>query len=271
MSNPHADSAPWWGDFEFEPEQALQWRIGPSILTVCRRETEWLVRHGQDPEADEDSPELAVAVPAALEEAAEDLQRFVLRRTAPRLSLAPRLADRPVVVQPRTDFTIPPREQATVFVSTPLWIQLSLEGVTGPVLDAPLWRPSDTWFGASTREGELCYSSRTRARARVEELPMRPHRAVTPVLIHNETAEPLAIERLSLPVPYLALYAGRDGHLWTQAVTLRRRPGEATANLELDPQAPAQAAEPGPVSGPRRSNGQTLVVRAWSSLFKREA
>lgn len=268
MLKPH--TVPWWGDFHLKPHQALQWRIGPSILTACRTETEWRFHHAQNGHGEEDGAELAIAVPAVLD-AARTRRRILLHRTAPRLTLTPRPADRPVVAQPHSGFTIPPRLQVSVFITTPLWVQLSVEGVAGPVLDLPLWRPSDTWFGASTREGELCYSISTRARSRIEERSTRPHQAVTPVLIHNDTSEPLIIDRLSLPTPHLALYADRGAELWTQAVRLRSRPGQPTADLELGSGAPEQAVDPEPVSGPRCGDGQALVVRAWSSLFKREA
>ena len=51
---------------------------------------------------------------------------------------------------------------------------------------------------------------------------VRPHRAVTPVEIHNRGTDMLRIERLKLPMQHLALFVAPDGRLLSEAVQLTR-------------------------------------------------
>ena len=72
----------------------------------------------------------------------------------------------------------------TIYVSSPVWIRL--ETATGTLLDElPTIRQSDTWHGPNTREGELCYASRTFCRTNIDALPIRQNRALSPVIIYN--------------------------------------------------------------------------------------
>lgn len=66
-------------------------------------------------------------------------------------------------------------------------------------------RPSDTWFGPTTSEGEPCYASKTVCRLRVEDVPLRPHRCLTKVTLRNRADDSLSLDRLKLPVNALAL------------------------------------------------------------------
>lgn len=259
----------WWGRFNLSVNSALGWRVGPFELRAKRLHQEWLFLHSEQTEGAKAQPDVVAAEPVELSGDGDALRRFVTGDTDAALTLTPRLADRPVVVRPQVPFSIAPGAQAQVFISSPLWLEVGLENVLPPLMDIPLVRPSDTWFGANTLVGELCYASRTFARADAADLPVQPHHAITPIRLHNQAADPLRIETLSLPAPYLSLYADAAGGLWTQNVTLRRRPGESTAELELGKGAPAEAQSGSQVSGPRMAGGQNLVVRAWSSLFSR--
>ena len=263
-------SNPWWGHFTLALSEVLRWQIGPLTLQIRRTATEWQILEQR--EADENAGDIAVHVAEAgnFDEEAADLKRYALRQTESALSLMPRLADRPVVVRPRSTFTLLPQEEVTAFISTPLWFEVTTGANPRLLLDAPIFRPSDTWFGPDTRTGQLCYASRTHARSRLEEVPQRPHRALTPVVIRNAHETPLSFDRLSLPVPFLSLYADAQGYLWTQAVTLLRRSDEETAELQIGERAPPQAVGATPLGGPRERSERSVVVRAWSRLFSRE-
>lgn len=261
---------PWWGRFSLELSQALRWQIGPLTLQLRRTPSEWQILEQREPDENAGGMTVRVAQAGDIDEESADLKRYASRQTDAQLALTPRLADRPVVVRPRSTFTLLPEEEVTVFISTPVWFEVAVGEGRRVLLDAPIFRPSDTWFGPDTRNGELCYASRTHARSRLEDVPLRPHRALTPVLIRNTQDTPLSFDRLSLPVPYLSLYADAQSGLWTQAVTLLRRPEEETADLQIATTAPPQATDAQTLSGPRERRERSVVVRAWSRLFSRE-
>jgi hypothetical protein len=128
----------------------------------------------------------------------------------------------------------------TLYASSPVWMALKLEvrrsraggaPTTDPssLAELPTSRPSDTWFGPSTPARA---SSATRCAPppalEVADLPLRPHRAVTPVTVENQAATPLDVARISVPMPFLALHVDRAGRLWTDGVRFTREPDEDT-------------------------------------------
>ena len=255
----------WWGDFELAEGVTGYWRVGPLELWASHLEHEWRIYHRQEDDAGDST--LSVAIPAerAPDERAERL-RFGFGKTGTKLALLPILADRSVVVKPDVPLYIPSGEEATLYVSTPVWLRLSL--ASRKLLELPSYRPSDTWFGPSTLSGEFCYASRTAGRLSLSELAFRPHRAVTPLCVRNRAHDPLLLERVKLPVQYLAVYRGRDDFLWTQKVTLEREEDGDLAGLDISKTVPKSVGPTLRLSEPRQHPDKNLVVRAFSKLFK---
>ena len=177
------------------------------------------------------------------------------------------LANRPVISRPVTPFHLPAGEEATLFVSTPVWLHLAAAKPLRDLTDVPIQRPSDTWFGPSTREGQLCYDSRTSGRLHLEEVPQRPHRAVTRVVIRNDGSDALRLERLSLPAPFLAVFEADDGLLWTTPVTLVREPSGEMGTVKIHENPPQEARHARRLSPPREKPTHASLVRALSALF----
>lgn len=266
----------WWGVFTLDDGQAGCWRVGPSTLWIYHLPHEWRLVHLQDGDSLSKTAEVIAPLPEdAVNLSLEDLpegavvSRFSFRTTGGQLAVMPVLADRPVVVRPETPLYVPPGEAATLYVSTPLWV--CLEAGDPPLLlqEVPSHRPSDTWYGPNTREGELCYATRTAGRLVLADLPRCPHRAVTPILIRNRARDALLVERIQLPVQYLALFQAAGGYLWTQAVTLDREKDGGFSALNLLEGAPPEADDAHPVSKPRETSRASLIGRTFSTLFHR--
>lgn len=260
-------STAWWDEVDLSIGQTGCWSIGPLTLWARRMEHEWQVGHerGEDPAEDLGGWSFSVSEAPLAEDIA--LQRFVFQRTPGKVQPRPALADRPMVVRPAKPFFVPAGEQANVYVSSPLWLSIHVGAAPVKLQEVAVQRPSDTWFGASTREGALCYASRTSARLRLQDLPVRAYRATTRVLVRNESAEPMLLERLSLPVANLALYSTPDGVLWTQPVTMTREKDGDMAAIELGGAPPSEAKRAKQVAEPRQRPERRVVVRALSALF----
>lgn len=257
----------WWGSYRLDEGAAGYWRLGAFEMWVRRLAREWQVykRHGEDPlVADQ-----VIEVPTSRPEPGDgfELKRFAFERSEDTLRILPALADRGVVVSPEVAFSIPPREESTVYVSTPVWITL-LPGTSEAVMDVPCHRPSDTWFGPNTRVGELAYASRTRATQAFESVTRVPHRAVSVVRIRNRAAGALQVERVMLPVVNLSLFVDTAGHLWTEAVTLEREEDGDFAGMRLGKGPPAEVGQAARVTGPRVEQEKGLSLRAFGSLLK---
>jgi hypothetical protein len=255
----------WWDAHEIEQGHTLRCAVGPLTVWLYRGEDEWRLAWERAEESD-DVLRVEVETRLGLPRTARH-ERYVFQRSSQAARLRPLLADRAVVVGAYQPVFVPSGEETTLYISSPLSLQVEV-GEAGVVLqEIPILRLSDTWFGPNTREGELCYAARTNARHSLREVQLRPHRAVTPVRIRNQGRTQLPIEKLSLPVPLLSLYGRADGSLWTQAIALTRAAESDLANLRVDAGPPPEAAGASLLSSPRRATERGTLVRAFSGLF----
>jgi len=263
---PTTAAAPWWQP-QTPPSGHWQYcQMGLLSLYFQRREQDWYLAwelaQGGESSGEEPAQQWLIQ---SLDDLPEGLvpSRYTFAKAPTELHLKPRLLDRPVVFKTYQPVQVPPGEKVTFYISSPICISLELGKPPMTLLELPSQRLSDTWFGPSTQEGELCYAAKTRARNSLDDLPLRPHRAVTPVTIHNRAEEFLAIDKLSIPVPLLGIYADADGGLWTQSVKLEHTQGESLAALTIGkaPQGLKNLA-------PAREQGQTgKLVRAFTRFF----
>ena len=255
----------WWGTFDLAEGATGYWRTGPLKLWVQNLAHEWRVYQHQEKDPLDHSLEVTVPSDAVPDDKAS-VTRFSFSTAGDSLSITPVLADRAVVVKPEDPFYVPSGGEATLYVSTPVWLRLELSGA-GKLLDIPSWRPTDTWFGPSTLVGELCYGSRTAGRLSLEELEYRPHRAITPVQVRNRASNPLLLDKVKLPVQYLGVYTSQSNFLWTQTVTLVREEDGDLAGLQVAKSVPAHVGKVEQLSPPRQHAERNLVVRAFSKLL----
>jgi hypothetical protein len=255
-----------------------RWHVGPSTIWVYRSSHDWRVisRLSVDPvTADPMAQRSDVTVPldenemTAVLEAEDDdrrTSRYSVRHTDETVALRPALADRPVVARPEHPLSILPGESVTLYLSTPLWVRVGLDDSDRQLQEVPSHRMSDTWFGPSTREGELCYATRTAGRLQLDKLPHRLHRALTPLQIRNRATDALALERVQLPAPHLALYHTPDDVLWTEAVTMTRRDGETGASVRIAEGPPPDIDDATRIQEPRETSKQGLITSTFSTF-----
>ncbi len=279
MDVPPAESVtPWWGTYTLEEDEGGQWEIGPSTVWLYRSARDWRVIHRPSTAATSTDPmehRSRVTVPVPTAEMDEVLHadepdwktdRYSVRRTAAQVTLAPALADRPVVSRPEHPLHVPPGESVTLYLSTALWVRVVLPDRDGWLHEMPSHRMSDTWFGASTREGTLCYATRTAGRLQLDKLPLRLHRAVTPLHVRNRAAEALDLERVQLPAPHLSLYRAPSDTLWTNAVSMRHTTAGEGATVTIDEGPPSAVPEAERVQPPREPNRKGLFTSTFSAF-----
>lgn len=255
----------WWGRHAVAEGRCARWQVGPLTIWVQRLAIEWRIAFAR---ASSKLPQSAVAVATAtacLPE--ENLAQYVFHHSPEALRILPALADRPVVTRPVTPVHVLPGEEATVFVSTPLWLRIDVGEPWRRLLELAIERPSDTWFGPSTQQGELCYAVDTRCHLYRQEVAARPDRAITPVVIRNQGDDPMLVERLNLPVLYLALFEARNGNLWTQSVVMKREREKGLASVDIGRGPPPQEHNATLVAEPRRHLEKNVLNWAFNALF----
>ena len=257
-----SDVNKWWGEFELAENERRWWTLGPLLLGIERKQHEW--RIGYEESADGNTGELQTN--RSVDEL-ESSSRFVCAHPGAGIRLTPALADRAVVTRPLSPLFVPPGESAVLFVSSPVWLRVEAIEPGLELADVPVARPSDTWLGPSTREGELCYASRTHGRLKLEDLPVQPYRVITPLEIVNESNFEIRLERVSLPAPNLSVYSSNAEGLWTQKVKMRCEDDARLAALRIKQRPPRQVPEAELVSPPRQAQSERVIRRALSSLF----
>jgi hypothetical protein len=264
MNAENASEKRWWGSFPIRENEERYWRIGPLSLWISRSESEWRIVHerSEDP-LDSRLVVCASDAPASPSDGS-DLNRYGFRRTSESVQLAAALADRPLVVSTEVPFYLPPSEQTTLFISAPLWIKILVANPGKELQELPLYRPSDTWFGPSTLEGELAYAARTSARLNLDALPVRPQRAICAVRVINGGGSQLRLAKLKLPMPQLSLFETSDHRLWTEQVTLEREGDGEMASIRFGAAAPSSARGAKRIFAPR-SKG--VLIRAFGAIF----
>ncbi|WP_111642283.1 DUF432 domain-containing protein [Marinimicrobium alkaliphilum] len=256
---------PWWQPRLLDRGECWHTAIGPLSIYLYRFSSQWLLATqtlGDEADHSQLISEEVQEIPEEL-----NLSRYVFTESPKGFVLRPRTLDRPLVVKTMQPVHVPPGEKVTFYISSPVTVEIDLVEPDTILQETPVLRLSDTWFGPSTRVGELCYAARTHARNSRADVPPRPHRVVTPVTIHNEGEQNLTIEKLSIPVPYLAIYGLDDGTLWSDPVTLAHSDGNALAGLKIDSRLPDGVSPEHRIAEPRVEMPRGSFVRAFTSIF----
>lgn len=180
------------------------------------------------------------------------------------LTVSQRLSNRPVVAQPNQPIHVPCDGRVKLFVGTSLWFCLARD--EDVLLDVPVMRLSDTWFGPDTMNGEVCYACETHARLTMESARVNPFKAITPIEIINRGDAPLVVDRVNIPVPYLCLYQGKDRH-WTSKLTIVRRATDADSSVRVGDDAPLECKQPTLISAAREHADDGIMHKAMSLLL----
>ncbi len=275
---PQASPAPWWGTFPLELGTGGRWEVGPSTLWLYRTEREWRIIHrpSTDPEsADPMENRSEAVVPISDEEMkavfdSEDTHlqthRYSFGSTEKQVALEPALADRPVVTRPEDPMYIPSGETITLYLNMPLWMRVFLPKSERLLQEVPSHRMSDTWFGKTTTQGEFCYAARTTGRIRLDDLPFRFHRALTPLRIRNTAEDALFLERVQLPTRHLALYRNVNDVLWTQSVRMTRKEGNEGADIRILDGPPSDIEGGELLREPRDTNKRNLFTSTFGAV-----
>jgi hypothetical protein len=113
----------------------------------------------------------------------------------------------------------------------------------------------------------LSYALKTNARTTLAEMLREHYRLLTPVVIENQGTDPLFVERLNLPVPFLSIYGAETGDAWSEEVRMVRGQDGDLAKLDVSDGPPAEAAGAMRLSEPRVIAERGLLVRAFGSLL----
>jgi hypothetical protein len=262
-------NSPWWGDFRLDTGQSGRWIVGPATVWLHRELREWRMGYARTRNPLENAAQVDVPAPASEaglfgpDHGDPQVVRYSFAETTAAIRVYPALADRPIIMRPETPLWVPEGERVTIYMSSPLWLGFEANTPGRLLQEIPSHRPSDTWFGSSTREGELCYAVTTTGRLRLEDIPLMLHRAITPVIVVNQAKGSLYVEKVQLPVTHLSLYQSASGFLWTQPVRLERIASDGATNIRFQEGPPDEAGQAQLIREPREKLRTTVITRTF--------
>jgi len=256
----------FWSELTIPHRRAVRVRLGPLVVTIARLENEWRVTREAVGGSDTD---VSIQENVAIEEPATNanVTRYATANKTERFRIVPILPDRSVLTRPERPISILPHTEVRLYVGSPLWIRL-VQGEDDPLGELPASPPKEAWVGSSTRDGELCYATRTYGRLRLEDAALRPHRVMTSVAINNGSGHPFVCDHVSLPVRRLSVYASSEGRLWTEPISLEQSASEEFAKLDVSSGPPEEARGATLLSGPRDAGQRGGRFRAFGALFE---
>ena len=257
------ETKPAWGSFELPSGSRARLRVGPLTLWVERTPHEWLLASKRDRDASDELGDLVTDWPEPPPDSADQL-RCAAGTTGHALRTVPALADRPIVIRPEQPFALLAGDEAVFYFGTPLWVRLLAGDPARILVELPGVRPSDTWFGPSTREGELCYAAKTRARMDLAEISPSPARALTRIHLRNTASQTLNFARIKIPIAQLGLFLAADGRHWTEGLRVDIEAEEV--ECRVDASAPAEAGEVARVAD-ARSQSPGVFRRTLAALL----
>lgn len=263
---PQMKNLKWWGELHFDIGQARVWRFGSLYVRIKRNLNEWQLEYHRPRHQDaylQDwetlDIETAFSEPTVLE-------RYLFARTSDTLSIYPRLANRSVIVKPINPIFIPPGQQGTMFVSTPLWMAGFVEGQKESIFDISINRPKDSWFGPDAKKGELCYATPVDGRTEIKQLEQLAFRAITPIHFHNTSNAMMQLNRMNLPVPALPLFhSSENGRLWTSQIKVIQDAPNRAPRIKIENRTPPQAGKVAFIQPPRFGDGS--LFNMFDSFF----
>ena len=263
--------APWWGAQAVPLDENRFWQIGPCRLWAQHRLYQWQLAWQY--ESNWLTPGVQVNVPPGGQRpepsGAAARVHCAYRESVNELSFSPALADRSLVTKLEHPLRVLPGENIALYVCSPLWLKIEATQPPKAMLEIPLFRLSDTWFGQVGQPGEVCYASRVPVYLQLKDVPLRLHCAITAVTVRNNGVDSLTVERLNLPMPRLALFYSRRSGFWTESLELERTEGPEHAVVHSNREPPPEAAPHQLISPSRRGSvEERTVVRAFSGLFK---
>lgn len=253
--------------FELATGQILNLRFGPLSIYLGHFFQEWRLSWTTTNDYMDNSFDLQNPFTGEIPNDLQSMIRYTYSRPCNRfVKLTPTLGDLPYVARPTKPLMILPNETVCVFMSIPLFVRVETEDPYHLLEDIPVLQSPKTWFGDNTVRGEICYSTKIKAVLNRAELINRPYRAISQLEIYNKSPEPLHVERLKVPAPFLSLFQGDDGLFYTSVMSFVCDVDGAIKNVDIDSEGDAFE-DKVLIAGPRLKVNDKSLLHPLSYFF----
>ena len=252
-----------WKKNEVTPELLYRAKIGGVVIWIKHCQEDWYVAA----EPVQEDAELQPLEPVKLSRNREPgkWKRWISGSESRVVQFIPALPDRPLVLKPEVIPRFPPRHEAFLFVSVPVFVRI-LVGDRDPITlcEVSTVSFSKTWFG-DTLSGLSCYSRLTRVLRQLEAPQKTQNRAICQLRIRNNARTELEFQRFCLHVENLSVFQS-DKRLWTNAVDISYRGEDKDTQVVISSDAPDIGKTCERLSPPRAPIDKSIVGRSFEAL-----
>ena len=259
--------SPWWGEYKIPLNNLKCITIGTLSVYLQRYENEWQIVHRLINKDDAQAVANHELSDTDILPLGAEIERTAFARTTETVKLVPTLPPRPIVSSPVSPFKVPPKQFITVFISLPIWIRIDVGNPPITLLETWTQKLSDTWFGSTIQEGELCYANKTSCYLRLDDIKFKAYRAITPVTIHNQSTETMRLEKINITATNLSIFTNEKNQLWTSPIRVERLKGADDVNVKIENKFPAFAGNSVLLEKPRKSLQEGVMTRAITAIF----
>lgn len=248
----------FWNKYEFSVGQTMLFRAGYAEIFVKHIANGWLVKNV---EVNEPAEELSVA---EVEAFADDQDVFHFQTgKSHQLHVVPAFPNKSVVFRNTKNIRISAGQTTNLFFRIPLNIQFYFQEIKDEnrLLDMPLQRLSDTWFG-DTDNGEPAFSIGSGYDKTFEAIQLNSWEAIVPAEIINNTLGVLDLQRLILRVDDFSVYL-RHQRLLSNHVAIEFKGIETAGSVNLTTRRDLHGQKPLQIGRPRSSEMRNLLRKSF--------
>lgn len=248
----------FWNKYDFTVGQTKLFRAGYTEVLVKHIENGWLVKNQV---LIEPAEELSVT---EVDDFADDQDVFHFQTgKSHQLHVVPAFPDKSVVFRNTKNIRISAGQTTSLFFRVPLNIQLYFQEVKDEnrILDVPLQRLSDTWFG-DTDSGEPAFSIGSSYDKTLEAVSLNSWEAIVPAEIINNTLGLLDLQRLILRVEDFSVYL-RQQQLLSNHVAIEFKGIETAGSVNLTTRRDLHGQKPLLIGRPRGNETRNLLRKSF--------
>lgn len=248
----------FWNKYDFTVGQTKLFRAGYAEVLVKHIANGWLIKNVV---LTEPAEELSVT---EVQDFADDQEIFHFQTgQSHQLHVVPAFPNKAVVFRNNKNIRISAGQTTDLFLRVPLNIQLYFQEIKdeNQLLDLPLQRLSDTWFG-DTDNGEPAFSIGSNYDKTFDAVHPNSWEAIVPAEIINNTLGVLDLQRLILRVEDFSIFL-RNQQLLSNHVAIEFKGIETAGSVNLTTRRDLHGQKPLQIGRPRSSETRNLLRKSF--------
>ena len=247
-----------WTKKTIEPEGIYQWHIGKKNIVIKKDDTQWLYAI-----EDREVPAKMMTLPQVIDASGDRDWQSAIGEKSNALLVLPALPEMPLVIKPKSRFTILSGKSVWLYIPVPIYLQFYAghKKRENLIFETPTENLSQTWFG-DFHNGLLSYCLDLELSQTLSVPEGLSHHIICPVRLSNESHTVLDVQRLLLHGEYLTIY-GKDENLVANEMRIKFKGESDVSDVQYAAHAPSSFTYKALVSSARDSRASGVLSKSF--------